>query len=91
MSPITDKEFENSSINLKEEIIAFLKEHQDKAYTAEEIMNKTSLQTSLDLVSAPNITFFIASNFVAFLNDLAVSGEIKRKVARNRMYFMKGS
>jgi hypothetical protein len=88
MSPIDGKEFEAGSVNLKEEILTFLKTHKDNAYTADEIMNATSLQTNLDLEVAPKISVFIAANFVAFLNDLAADGWVRRKVVRNRMYFM---
>jgi hypothetical protein len=88
MSPIDRKGFEAGSVNLKEEILAFLNTHKDKAYTADEIMNRTSLQTSLDLKAAPKISIFITANFVAFLNDLAADGWIKSKVVNNRMYFM---
>jgi hypothetical protein len=42
----------------------------------------------MDLETAPKISIIIAANFVAFLNDLAAEGNIKRKVVSNRMYFM---
>jgi hypothetical protein len=88
MSPISRKEFESGSINLKREILAFLDANKEKAFAAEEIMNKTSYQTSLDLEAAPRVSVFIAANLAAFLNDLATEGSIKRKVVSNRMYFM---
>jgi hypothetical protein len=85
--PITRKEFEKRSINLENEIVDFLNAHRDRAYTSEEIMNATSFHTEFDLISAPEITVFIVSNFVAFINDLAARGRIRRKVVNNRMYF----
>ena len=86
--PIDQKEFERSSVNLEEEILAFLKAHRGKAYTSDEIMNVTSFHTEFDLIAAPKICVFIVANFVAFINDMAAEGKIKRKVANNRMYFM---
>jgi hypothetical protein len=88
MSPIGEKEFEKGSVDLKKEILAFLNKNRDKAYTADEIMGATSFKTGFDFETAPKISVFIASNFVAFLNDLAVDGCVKRKVVNNRMYFM---
>jgi hypothetical protein len=86
--PIDQKEFERSSVNLEEEILAFLKAHRSKAYTSDEIMNATSFHTEFDLIAAPKISVFIVANFVAFINDMAAEGKIKRKVVNNRMYFM---
>lgn len=88
MSPIGRKEFEKGSANLKKEILDFLNANKEKAFTAEEIMTKTSLKTDMDLETAPKISVFIAANFVAFLNNIAAEGNIKRKVVNNRMYFM---
>jgi hypothetical protein len=87
MSPIDRKEFEAGSVNLKQEIIAFLKANKDKAYTADEIISGTSFHTRFDLEAVPKTSVYVAANFVAFLNDLANDGQIKRKVVGNRMYF----
>jgi hypothetical protein len=86
--PIDQKEFERSSVNLEEEILAFLKAHRGKAYTSDEVMNATSFHMEFDLVVAPKICVLIVANFVAFVNDMAAEGKIKRKVVNNRMYFM---
>jgi len=85
--PITQKEFKKSSINLEKEIVAFLNARKDKAYTSDEIMGATNFRTEFDLQATPKISFFIAANFVAFLNDMATKGKIRRKVVNNRMYF----
>ena len=85
--PITRKEFERRAINLEKEIVDFLDAHRDNAYTSDEIMNATSFRTEFDLDAAPKITVLIAANFVAFINDLAAKGVIRRKVVNNRMYF----
>jgi hypothetical protein len=85
--PITRKEFEKRSVDLEKEIVDFLDAHVDNAYTSDEIMNATSFHTEFDLDAAPKTTVLIAANFVAFLNDLAARGDIRRKVVNNRMYF----
>jgi hypothetical protein len=85
--PITRKEFEKSPANLEEEIVAFLRARKGKAYTSDEIMNATSFHTDFDLQVTTKISVFVTANFVAFLNDLATKGKIKRKVVNNRMYF----
>jgi poly(3-hydroxyalkanoate) synthetase len=85
--PITRKEFDKRAIDLEKEIVDFLNAHKDNAYTADEIMSATSFHTEFDFEAAPKITVFIAANFVAFINDLAARGVIRRKVVNNRMYF----
>jgi hypothetical protein len=85
--PITRKEFEKRSVDLEKEIVDFLDAHVNNAYTSDEIMNATSFHTEFDLEAAPKTTVLIAANFVAFLNDLAGRGDIRRKVINNRMYF----
>ena len=85
--PIPRKEFDKRAIDLEKEIVDFLNVHKDNAYTSDEIMNVTSFHTEFDFEAAPKITVFIASNFVAFINDLAARGKIKRNVVNNRMYF----
>jgi hypothetical protein len=85
--PITRKEFERRAIDLEKEIVDFLDAHRCNAYTSDEIMNATSFHTEFDLEGAPKITVLRVANFVAFINDLAARGEIRREVVNNRMYF----
>jgi hypothetical protein len=85
--PITRKEFEKRAINLEKEIVDFLNAHRDNAYTSDEIMNATNFNTEFRLDAAPKTTVLIAANFVAFINDMAARGEIRREVVNNRMYF----
>jgi hypothetical protein len=85
--PITRKEFDSRAVNLEKEIVDFLNAHRGNAYTSEEIMNATSFRTEFDFDAAPKIAVLIAANFVAFINDLAARGEIRREVVNNRMYF----
>jgi hypothetical protein len=85
--PIPRKEFDRGAVNLEKEIVDFLTAHKGNAYTADEIMIATSFRTEFDIDAAPKIAVFIAANFVAFINDLAARGEIRRKVVNNRMYF----
>jgi hypothetical protein len=85
--PITRKEFERKAINLEKEISDFLNAHRGNAYTPDEIMNATSLHTQFDFNADPKTTVLIAANFVAFINDMAAKGEIRREIVNNRMYF----
>jgi hypothetical protein len=85
--PITRKEFKRKPINLEKEIVDFLNAHRGNAYTPDEIMNATSLQTQFDFGADPKTTVLIAANFVAFINDMAAEGEIRREIVNNRMYF----
>ena len=86
--PIDKEEFGRLSIKLEEEIISFLKQRQEKAFAADEIMGATSFHIDFDLAGTSKIAMFMAANFVAVLQDLVSKGKISRKVVHNRMYFM---
>jgi len=86
--PIDKKEFERSSINLEEEIVAFLRARKGKAYTSDEIMSATNLRTDFDLQVTTKYSIFVVANFVAILHDLVAKGKIRRKVVNNRVYFI---
>jgi hypothetical protein len=85
--PITRKEFDSRTTNLEKEIVDFLNAHRGNAYTSEEIMNATSFRTEFDFDAEPKIAVLTAANFVAFINDLAARGDIRREFVNNRMYF----
>lgn len=91
--PINKEEFESGELPTKveEEIISFLNERKDRAFTSQEIM-AAEIEYSADF-STPEIarmsTFAIA-HFTALLHDLVRRGRIKMKFAKGRMYFMTG-
>jgi len=88
--PITDKEFEGGEpqSKLEGEIISFLKERKEGAFTSQDIMGGLNYHTDFSTSEVAKMSTFAIADFTAILYDLVKSGKIKMKVARGRMYFM---
>ncbi len=85
--PIEKEKFMKTTTNLEAEIASFLKAHKEKAFTTEEIMGSTSFHVDFDSPTTSKTSTFVASNFVAALNELVRKGQVAKKVVNNRMYF----
>jgi len=85
--PIEKEKFMKTTTNLEAEIASFLKARKEKAFTAEEIMGSTSFHVDFDSPTTSKTSTFVASNFVAALNELVRKGQVAKKVVNNRMYF----
>jgi len=90
--PINKGEFETGKLysKVEEEIISFLKERKEGAFTSEEIMEGTRYHTDFSTPETAKISAFAIADFIALLHDLVKRGTIRMKVVRGRMYFMTG-
>ncbi|MDH5624184.1 MAG: hypothetical protein OEY39_06925 [Candidatus Bathyarchaeota archaeon] len=90
--PITNEEFEGGELQSKveEEIISFLKERKEGAFTSQELMGGLHYHTDFSTPEVAMVSTFAIADFTALLYDLVKSGKIKMKVVRGRMYFMAG-
>jgi len=90
--PINKEEFEVGELHSKveEEMISFLKERKEGAFTSEEIMGGLRYHTDFSTPETARMSSFAIADFTALLHDLAKRGTIKMKVVRGRMYFMAG-
>ena len=88
--PITNEEFESGKLHSKveEEIISFLKERSEGAFTSQEIMGGIHYHTDFTTPEIAKMSTFAIADFTALLNDLVKSRKIKMKAVRGRMYFM---
>jgi len=88
--PITRKEFEEGKMhsNLEGEIILFLSQRKERAFTSKEIMGGLSYHTEFSTPEITKISTFSISDFTSLLYDLVKRERIKMRVVRNRMYFM---
>jgi len=91
--PISKEEFEAGKLSSKveEEIISFLKERKEGAFTSEEIMGGTRYHTDFSTPEIAKMSAFAITDFTALLHELVKRGTIKMKVVRGRMYFMAGN
>lgn len=90
--PIEKQEFGEGKVHrkLEEEVVSFLKERRDKAFTSQEIMGGMQLHTSFSTPEIAMMSTFAIADFTALLYGLVNRGEVSMKVIKNRMYFMAG-
>ncbi len=88
--PISRHEFENGKPHgeLEEEIISFLNERKDKAFTSQEIMEGIRYHTEFSTPEISKMSTFTIADFSTFLHHLVEKGRIKMKIVRGRMYVM---
>ncbi len=87
--PIDREEFENGEIHSKveEEIISFLQERKERAFTSQEIMEGIRYHTEFSTPEIVKMSAFAVADFTTFLHHLVEKGEIRMKIVRGRMYF----
>lgn len=91
--PIEKEKFEEGKVHskLEEEVISFLNERRDKAFTSQEIMGGMQLHTNFSTSEIAMMSTFAIADFTALLYGLVSKGVIRMQMIKNRMYFMAGS
>ncbi len=87
--PITMKKFEAGKLysTVEEEMLSFLKERKDGAFTSQEIMAGIRYPTDFSTPEISKMSTFSIAYFTTVLHDLVRRGSIKMKVISNRIYF----
>ena len=90
--PINKEKFERGKLysKVEDEIISFLKERKEGAFTSQEIMGGIHYHTDFSTPEIAKMSTFAIADFTALLYDLVRRGKVKMKVVRGRMYFMVG-
>ena len=88
--PINKKKFEGGKLHSKveAEIIGFLKERKDGAFTSQEIMGGIHCHTDFSTPEISKMSTFAIADFTTLLHDLVRQKSIQMKIVRNRMYYM---
>ena len=88
--PITKQKFEGGKLHSKveDEIISFLKERKEGAFTSQEIMGGIHYHTDFNTPEISKMSTFAIADFTTLLHDLVRWGSIRMKVVGNRMYYM---
>ena len=91
--PITRKEFQSGKIHstLEEEIVSFLNERKDRAFTSQEVMEGLNYRAEFNTPEISKMSTFSIADFTTFLHHLVEDGKIKMKIVRGRMYIMADS
>jgi hypothetical protein len=90
--PIDKEKFEAGKLHssVEDDIISFLNERKDGAFTSQEIMGGVHLHTDFSTPEIAKMSTFAIADFTALLYDLVRRGKVKMKIVRGRMYFMAG-
>ncbi|MDH5447569.1 MAG: hypothetical protein OEY24_03335 [Candidatus Bathyarchaeota archaeon] len=87
--PISKKDFKNGKFHSKveEEIISFLNERKERAYTSQEIMGGIHYHTEFSTPEITKMSTFAIADFITLLYDLVKKRKVEMKIVRGRMYF----
>jgi hypothetical protein len=88
--PLDKEEFEKGKLQSKvgDEIISFLRERKDGAFTSQEVMGGLDHNPDFSTSEVAKLSTFVIADFTALLHDLVRRGRVEMKVVRGRMYFM---
>ena len=88
--PIAKKKFAEGKLHSKveDEIISFLKERKEAAFTSQEIMGGIHYHTDFSTPEISKMSTFAIADFTTLLHDLVRQKSIRMKIVRNRMYYM---
>lgn len=88
--PIDKEKFASGKLHSKveDDIVSFLSERKERAFTSQEIMGGVHLHTDFGTPEIAKMSTFAIADFTALLYDLVRKGKVKMKVVRGRMYFM---
>jgi len=89
--PIEKEEFQEGKTRskLEDDIILFLKERGEKAFTSQEIMGVMEyFHTDFSSPEIAQMSAFAIADFTTILHDLANKGKITNKTIKGQMYFL---
>lgn len=88
--PIDREKFEAGKLHsrVEDDIVSFLNERKERAFTSQEIMGGVHFHTDFNTPEIAKMSTFAIADFTALLYDLVRKGRVKMKVVRGRMYFM---
>ena len=80
--PITKIKFDSGKLHSKveDEIITFLKERKEGAFTSQEIMGGIHYHTEFSTPEISKMSTFAIADFTTLLHDLVRQGKIKRYI-----------
>ena len=87
--PVAKQKFERGKLHSKveSEIVSFLKERKDAAFTSQEIMGGIHYHTDFSTPEISKMSTFAIADFTTLLHDLVRQRSIMMKIVRNRMYY----
>jgi hypothetical protein len=88
--PISKHKFEKGKLHSKveDEILTFLKERKEGAFTSQEIMGGIHYHTDFHTPEISKMSTFAIADFTTLLHDLVRQRSIRMNVVGNRMYYI---
>ena len=87
--PIDKKEFQDGKdlSRIEDDILVFLKERKENAFTSHEIMEGVNFHTTFTTFETTRISTFATADFTTLLHELVSKGKIKSRIVEGQMYF----
>jgi len=87
--PVDKEKFDGGKLHsrVEDDVVSFLNERKEKAFTSQEIMGGVHLHTDFSTFEIAKMSTFVIADFTALLYDLVRKGKVKMKLVRGRMYF----
>ena len=87
--PVAKQKFARGKLHSKveDEILNFLNERKDAAFTSQEIMGGIHYHTDFSTPEISKMSTFAIADFTTLLHDLVRQRNILMKIVRNRMYY----
>lgn len=89
--PIEKEEFQGGTSNdkLENDIVLFLNERGEKAFTSQEVMGGLEyFRADFTTSEIAKMSAFAIADFTTLLHDLAKKGTIAMKIVKGQMYFL---
>jgi hypothetical protein len=87
--PICKTKFQTGILrnDVENEIISFLKERKQSAYTSQEIMAGINYHTDFSTRETSKMSTFSIADFSTVLHEMVKQGNVQMKLLRKRMYY----
>ena len=87
--PVSKTKFQTGLLRneVEVEIISFLKERKESAYTSQEIMAGIDYKTDFNTKETCKISTFAVADFSMVLHEMVKQGNIQMKLLRKKMFF----
>lgn len=87
--PIYKTEFQAGRLSqdVENDVISFLKERKEMAFTSQEIMDGVHFQTNFSTLETSRLSTFAVADFIALLYEMVNRGKLTNKIVEGQMYF----
>ena len=87
--PVSKKEFQTGTLHddVEVEIIYFLNERKESAYTAQEIMAGIEYKTDFSTQETCKMSTIAVADFSTLLHEMVKQGNVQMKILRKRRYY----